>query len=170
MRFDFGLLAEKLEKASPKLAKTVSIKILNLVSPFNGHLKASVKDWTNLKASLKVKNHRSVKNHLGGIHAGALFTLGETCAGFVILKNFSFGEYRPIMSEINVVFTKQARDIVTGTCVVTKSNLARARGTLKEGKAAYLPMVTTIVDGKGETVAEVKTRWQIKSWKQVRVK
>jgi acyl-coenzyme A thioesterase PaaI-like protein len=170
MPFDPVELVEKFEKAAPSLSRKFSMLALGFISPFNSHLKGKLKAWGKNKVKIELACHRGVKNHVGSIHAGALFTLGETCAGLIIIRNFSFKEHRPLMSEVSVVYDKQALEGVTGVCEVTAGVLDKAKATLKKGEIPFIPMKTLIFNGKGQKIAEVNTKWQVKPWKKVKIK
>jgi len=170
MQFDPMLLAEKIESVSPGVANQVTMKILGLVSPFNSHLKAKLAVWEKTKVKINLKCHRGVRNHVGSIHAGALFTLGETCAGLLIIKNFNFKNHRPLMSEVEVKYDKQARGPIYGICEIPKKNIDEAKETLKKNEVPFIPMKTLIYNDKDELIATVKTKWQVKPWTLVRGK
>ena len=170
MPFDVFNVVSALEKTSPYLFKKMGSKLLSWISPFNSHLKAQLLEWTPLKASFKIKCHRKVKNHIGGIHAGAIFTLGETCAGFILVRNFSLKKYRPIMSDVSVRYEKQARGATTGTAEVSKADILKIKKGLKDKKPQFIWIETEIKNEKKELIALVKTKWQVKPWDQVRIK
>lgn len=170
MRFDIGELITKVEKASPRFSKKLSTTLLNLTSPFNGHLKLKMLNWSDSGAKLQLRNHRAVRNHVGGIHAGALFTLGETCAGLTIIRNFNFKEYRPILSHISADFFKQARKTVIGESFIQKNDVHNIKRGLNDGEPQFIEMHTEIKNEDDEVLAKVNTTWQIKSWAQVKTK
>jgi acyl-coenzyme A thioesterase PaaI-like protein len=169
-QIDFMKWAEKLENTSPLIANRITMKALGFVSPFNSHLKAKLKEWKKTLVKIDLDCHRGVKNHVGSIHAGALFTLGETCAGLLIIKNFSFKNHRPLMSEVEVKYDKQARGRVYGVCEISEKLLDEAKVTLGQKEVPFIPMKTLIYNEKDELVATVKTKWQVKPWNQVRGK
>lgn len=170
MPFDPFALISSLEKKSPKLARCVAMCALSWMSPFNRHLKARLIEWTNEKTVISVKRIRRVRNHVGSIHAGALFTLGETCAGLVIIRNFPFGKYRPLMSDVKVNYSKQARGDVVGECVLSAADLAKMYEALQRDEIPSLEMTTNIMNDQNEIIAVVTTQWQVKPWQLVKLK
>lgn len=167
---DFPSILKNIEKLSPFVARQIVMKYLSLASPFNAHLKSDLQVWNDKKTIIKIGYHRSVKNHLGGIHAGALFTLGESCAGVLLIKNFSPSEYRLIMQSASVEYSKQARSAITGECHISQDKLVKIKAALKLQRPFFVPMETVIKNLLGETICVVKTKWQIKPWDQVRKK
>ncbi len=168
MPFDPFLFIKNAETRSPKLARTLAMVFLSLMAPFNRHLGARLDEWTDNHSVIFLKKRRKICNHVKNIHAGALFTLGETCAGLVIIRNFPFRDYRPLMSGVKASYIKQARTAVTGECRADPAALENARKIFAAGEVPVIEMVTTILNPQRETVAVVTTTWQIKPWTQVR--
>src|SRR6185312_6493204 len=98
------------------------------------HLKADLRLWTDKKTKIKIGYHRGVKNHLGGVHAGALFTLGEMCAGLLLLKNFNPLKFRLILQSASVEYSKQGRTAVEGASELSAEKLKRVRAAIKSKK------------------------------------
>ncbi len=168
MPFDPFRFIAGVEKKSPKLAHAMVMTFLSFLSPFNRHLKAKMIDWTDEKAVIAVKRRRRVRNHVGSIHAGALFTLGETCAGLVIIRNFPFANYRPLMSDVRVTYSKQARGDVVGECVIPAATITRMKAEIDAGDVPLVEVITAISNDQGEVIANVATTWQVKAWQLVR--
>jgi acyl-coenzyme A thioesterase PaaI-like protein len=170
MRFDpFHWLAQ-LEQKRPALAKWLAMILLSCVSPFNAHLGAKLLGWDDLACTILLKRRRGVRNHVATIHAGALFTLGETCAGLVIIRNFPFEGFRPLMSDVRVSYLKQARDDVTGEACIPPETIASMHAALARGEIPTVEVVTDIYDTSRLHIAAVTTVWQVKPWKDVRSK
>ncbi len=170
MRFDPFALVHRLENRHPKAAFWLAMVLLGNISPFNAHLKTRLLRWDNRSCLIALRRIRRVRNHVGSIHAGALFTLGETCAGLVIIRNFPFKDYRPLMSDVQVNYAKQARGHVTGECVITDEEIAAARVVMETGEVPTLPLITRIRNADQEEIATVTTTWQVKPWSLVRTK
>lgn len=170
MPFDPFKSIARLEAKSPHFARFVAIHFLNWLSPFNGHLGSRLDQWTDERCVIYLKRHRGICNHVKSIHAGALFTLGETCAGLVVIRNFPFARYRPLMSDVKVNYAKQARGDVTGDCVIPAEAIARMHEELRNEIVPFIDAVTTIRNSENEVVATVTTTWQVKRWDLVRKK
>lgn len=168
MRFDPFKWIVGLERKSPKLARFVAISALSFISPFNAHLGSKLVEWTDQDCKIFVRRRRRVRNHVSTIHAGALFTLGETCAGLVIIRNFPFEGFRPLMSDVKVSYFKQARDDVTGEAHVPPEKIAAMHADLARGEIPKIEIVTNIYDHARLLIASVTTVWQVKPWKDVR--
>ncbi len=170
MPFDPFQFVRSLETKSPKLSHKLAMCFLGLISPFNGHLKTEMLEWTDNRVLISLKRSRGVRNHVKSIHAGAQFTLGETCAGLVIIRNFPFAGYRPLMSDVKVTYSKQARGRVVGECALSPEDIAKMHRTIEAGEVPMIEMVTNIRNDQDEIITVVTTTWQVKPWGQVRPK
>lgn len=168
MRFDPFEWLSVLNKKNPSLANILAMVILSWVSPFNAHLGAKLLVWNDNECRIRLKRRRKVRNHVATIHAGALFTLGETCAGLVIIRNFPFKGFRPLMSDVRVSYFKQARDDVTGHAKISPESLAAMHEDLKRADIPKIEVVTDIYDDNQLHIASVTTVWQVKPWGLVR--
>jgi acyl-coenzyme A thioesterase PaaI-like protein len=104
------------------------------------------------------------------MHACAIATLGEFCAGLTLARHLGFGRYRFILAELSVQYHRQGRSDLTGVASLTTEQIARVKEDLQHQEKLLFPHSTIITDAKGETVAEVRTVWQIKSWEKVRLR
>ena len=168
MPFDPFQAVVRLERKSPRLARFAAMFLLSWISPFNARLKATMIAWDDGTCVIGVKRRRGVRNHVGSIHAGALFTLGETCAGLVIVRNFPFGQYRPLMSDVKVNYSKQARGDVVGKCTIAPDVIARMKEDVAGGEVPFVDVLTEISNQDGEIICTVTTTWQVKLWGLVR--
>lgn len=145
-------------------------KILTLGIPFNAPHGFKIRQISPDAVVITAPNRKLNHNHLGGVHACAIATIGEFCAGVALLSSFGISRYRLILSELNVKYSYQGRSELEGVCSphqVEKEKLAEALET--EGKH-YQTLKTIIRDKLGKEVAVVTTTWQLKAWEQVKTK
>ncbi len=147
--------------------------VLNLtmayVIPFNrphGFKVVGIDDDTIIScAPYRRKNH----NHLRGIHACAIATIGEFSAGFLLLSKLDLTQYRLIMSKLEVEYLYQAKQEITAKANLSEEEFQRmVIEPLKDQESCNIVMVTEISDGDANKVALAKTSWQIKRWDKVR--
>lgn len=145
-------------------------KLLRLGIPFNAPHGFKIKNLDKNAVIISLPNRKLNHNHIGGIHACAMATVGEYCAGMSLLSSFGISKYRLILSELNVKYTYQGRVDLEGICYPNQIDVEAVKeGLEKEGK--YLqPLKTIIRDLNGKEVAEVMTTWQLKNWEQVKTK
>lgn len=92
---DFRTLVEQMPTAVPMVG-TLNIEFLEL-SP--------------QRVVLRLPDQRAYYNHIGGMHAGAMFTLAETATGAIVLGNFGKLADRavPLAVESTIRYKKIAR-------------------------------------------------------------
>jgi acyl-coenzyme A thioesterase PaaI-like protein len=159
---------ERADGLSPAAGRRMAGLFLRLASPFNAPLRASVEVWEPTRCRVRVPNRRALHNHLGGVHAGALVTAGETPAGLLVLKSFPFSRYRLILKDLAVTYQRQARTDLLAEARLESSAIQKAQAGLDAGEAQLLAVETTLSEPGGEPLALVKTTWQVKPWSSVR--
>jgi hypothetical protein len=107
---------------------------------------------------------------LGGIHACAMATVGEYCAGMSLLKIFGISKYRLILSELSVKYTYQGRVELEGICLPTQIDNEKVKKGLEVDGKFFQELKTVIREVNGQEVAVVTTLWQLKDWEQVKTK
>lgn len=157
--------------ANPTTVNVMALdKLLKVGIPFNAPHSFKIKTLSKEAVIIALPNRKLNHNHLGGIHACAMATVGEYCAGLSLLTSFGISKYRLIMSELNVKYTYQGRVDLEGFCSPEQIDVEKVRiGLETEGKYSQT-LVTKVRDLKGKEVAEVTTTWQLKNWDQVKTK
>lgn len=146
-------------------------KVMTLGIPFNAPHGFRIRKLDQEAVVIGLPDKKLNHNHLGGIHACAIATVGEYCAGMSILSSFGISKYRLILAELNVKYTYQGRTDLEGTCLPEQIDRnAIEKGLESEGK--FLQTLTTVVREKktGKEVAVVTTTWQLKPWNLVKTK
>jgi acyl-coenzyme A thioesterase PaaI-like protein len=164
-------LIDKLLENPTKLNVMALDRLLMIGIPFNAPHGLRIKTISGEEVRISLPNRRLNHNHLGGIHACAMATVGEYCAGMSLLSSFGISKYRLIMSEMNVTYTYQGRRDLEGFCDPRQIDKEAIQNALNsDGK--YSQRLETIVrEEKGHReVARVVTHWQLKNWDQVKTK
>ena len=163
-------LIDKLLANPTKLNIMALDKVLKVGIPFNAPHGFKIKTLNRDAVIIALPNKKLNHNHLGGVHACAMATVGEYAAGLSLLQSFGISKYRLIMSELSVKYTYQGRVDLEGVCSPTQIDVEKVRiGLETEGKYSQ-PLKTIIRDLNGKEVAEVTTIWQLKNWEQVKTK
>jgi acyl-coenzyme A thioesterase PaaI-like protein len=103
------------------------------------------------------------ENHVGGVYAGALFTLAEIPGGVLCLTTFDAGRYYPIVKEMTIRFIRPARTDVTIESTMSKAEAQRIKTEAdKNGKAEFV-LEGEIKDQNGEIVAVSKGIYQVRT-------
>lgn len=158
--------------ASPGRVSVMALdKLLTVGIPFNAPHGFRILQMDEDAVVINLPNRKLNHNHLGGIHACAMATVGEYCAGMSLLTSFGISKYRLIMSELQVKYTYQGRVNLEGVCSPHQID-KQALQTALEQDGKYTQSLTTIIREKksGQQVAVVTTTWQLKAWEQVKTK
>jgi hypothetical protein len=146
-------------------------KVLTLGIPFNAPHGFKIKKISPEAVIVALPNRKLNHNHIAGVHACAMATVGEYCAGLSLLSSFGISKYRLILSDLHATYSWQGRTELEGMCspsLIDKDAVARA---LESDGIYGQPLETIIREVKGgREVARVKTIWQLKRWEKVKTK
>jgi len=92
---------------------------------------------------IQIKDRRSIRNHIGTIHAGAMCTLSELVGGLTVDASLP-QKLRWIPKEMTVRYLKKARGTLTALCAFDP-------GVLVPGD---VPVSLQIMDSSGESVLD----------------
>ncbi len=105
------------------------------------------------------------ENHVGGVYAGAQFTLAEIPGGALCLAGFDSTKYYPIIKEMNLKFLRPAlTDLIIETSISETEANELAHSVEKTGKAEFI-LEGAVKDTSGQTVAVSRSIYQIRSRK-----
>ena len=85
------------------------------------------------------------------------------------MRNFSFSDYRLILSSLKVDYHKQGRGTLKATARLSAPRLKKLSAQLKKGPQE-VTIKTEVRDASGDLVITAHTRWQLKSWDQVKTR
>ena len=90
------------------------------------------------------------RNHVGGPHAGAMWTLAESASGALVFVNFGdrMADVTPFPVEATIRFLKVAMGPVTATATLG-AEAASAIATLESGKRPEFPVEIELSTGEG---------------------
>jgi acyl-coenzyme A thioesterase PaaI-like protein len=169
MKFAFGLIDKLIAK--PSTGSLIALnKVLTLGIPFNAPHGFKIKRLDSDNVIISLPNRKLNHNHLGGVHACAMATVGEFCAGMALLSSFGISKYRLILSELNVKYTYQGRSHLEGSCSPHQIDKEAVKKELETEGKHFQELQTIIRDKNGQEVAIVTTTWQLKSWDKVNTK
>ena len=144
--------------------------VFRFIIPFNAPHGIKLTKLTSRKSECFIPYKRANLNHVKGVHACALATVGEYCAGMCLLQNFKFSKYRLVISSLNIEYTYQAKTDIVATASLSSEKVNKMKTTLKENGVGNIEMVVELKDKKKNLVAKVTSIWQIKDWDKVRTK
>lgn len=134
-------------------------RMLSSIVPFVNTVGLQITEVGPGSAVAILENTKPVQNHLGSVHAGALYTLGESATGAVVLG--LFGDLMPnvfiALKSATVAHTKARQGDLKATARLAEEAAAVRAGFDASGKADFEVVVRFAVD---ETeVATVSYVW-----------
>jgi acyl-coenzyme A thioesterase PaaI-like protein len=104
------------------------------------------------------------ENHIGGMYAGALFTLAEIPGGALYLTTFDVSNFYPIIKEMTIRFVAPAKTDVTIEMNLPKAEASHIEADAREnGKADYV-LEGEVKDASGVVVAVSKGLYQLRAY------
>jgi uncharacterized protein (TIGR00369 family) len=118
-------------------------------------------------ALLRMADQPAYHNHIGGIHAGAMFTLAETASGAIVLAEFGdrFNEVVPLAVTATIRYLKVAMGPLTAeaTMSVTPDEVI---AQLDSGQRPEFNVEVAIRDESGTQTGAMTIVWTLKRVKQ----
>jgi acyl-coenzyme A thioesterase PaaI-like protein len=124
-------------------------------------IRATDSGW---EADLELPDAAPNHNHVGGPHAGALYTLGETASGAAGFLAFAdlLGTAVPLTVRGEITYRKLAMGTVTATARLTTAEASRVRAALAAGERPEYPVTVEIFRADGTVAAEMTVVWTLR--------
>ena len=90
-------------------------KALTFRAPYFSTIHPLITDLNPGSCRVRIDDRRSIRNHLGTIHAGAMCTLSELTGGLAVEASIP-SNLRWLPKEMTVNYTKKAKGSLTGFC------------------------------------------------------
>jgi len=151
MTSGLSLAAEQLLQAVP-FARKLGIEFLELT-----------KSDVDVRAVARLPDSTDHHNHVGGPHAGALFTLGETASGAVVIGAFAaqLGRAVPLTVRAEIVYQKLAMGAVRAAARLGRP-AQEVIAELDAGGRPEFPVHVEITTDDGRPAAELTVVWTLR--------
>lgn len=131
--------------------------------PFAAHTGVELLEVGAGRAVARLPERPQVCNHIGTLHAGAVFTLGETASGGAMSGAFAerILSVRPVAAAARITYAKAARGSITATAasaVPAPDLLARLEA---QGKVQF-DVEVEFTDEQGQAVAGMVVTWHVR--------
>ncbi|GAB2605310.1 DUF4442 domain-containing protein [Streptomyces capparidis] len=115
------------------------------------------------RAVLRLPDRPAFHNHVGGPHAGAMFTLAESASGAVVLGAFGDQLSRavPLAVRAEIAYRKLAMGPVTATATLGRP-AAEVIAELDAGRRPEFPVAVVITREDGEVTGEMTVVWTLR--------
>ncbi|MEU3408470.1 DUF4442 domain-containing protein [Streptomyces sp. NPDC006670] len=136
------------------LAKTV---------PMAGTLNLQFLETTAERAVVRLPDQPAFHNHLGGPHAGAMFTLAESASGAIVLAAFGDQLSRavPLAVKAEIGYKKLAKGVVTATATLGRP-AAEVVAELDAGGRPEFPVTIAIQREDEAVTGEMTVVWTLR--------
>jgi uncharacterized protein (TIGR00369 family) len=115
------------------------------------------------RAVLRLPDQGEFHNHVGGPHAGAMFTLAESASGAIVLAAFSdqLGRAVPLAVRAEIAYRKLAMGPVTATAELGRP-AAEIVAELDQGLRPEFPVAVTLTREDGAVTGEMTIVWTLR--------
>ncbi|KAA5838257.1 DUF4442 domain-containing protein [Saccharopolyspora hirsuta] len=115
------------------------------------------------RAVLRLPDQAEFHNHVGGPHAGAMFTLAESASGAIVIAAFGDQLHRatPLAVRSEIDFKKLAMGEVTATAVLGRP-IADVLAELDAGERPEFPVQVSIQRADGAVTGEMSITWTLR--------
>lgn len=131
--------------------------------PMVGTLSLEFLELNETTAIMRLPDQQAYHNHIGGPHAGAMFTLGESASGALVLGNFA--EYleavTPLAVEANIAYKRIAMGPVIATAVMSRT-AAEVVAEMDAGTRPEFRVDITIATEDGTVTGQMYVVWTLK--------
>lgn len=131
--------------------------------PLVATLKIEYLEVTETTAHLRLADQPALRNHVGGLHAGAMFTLGESASGAVVLGAFAdlLERATPLAAGAEITYRRLALGAVDARATLTVDP-ALVRTELENGGLPKFEVTVALTDAQNALTAEMTVRWALK--------
>ncbi|MEW2424608.1 DUF4442 domain-containing protein [Streptomyces nigra] len=115
------------------------------------------------RAVVVLPDQSAFHNHVGGPHAGAMFTLGESASGAIVLSAFGDQLARavPLAVSAEIAYRKLAMGAVTATATLGRP-ASEVVAQLDAGERPEFPVTIEIRRGDGAVTGEMTVVWTLR--------
>ncbi|MFF7243283.1 DUF4442 domain-containing protein [Embleya sp. NPDC008237] len=144
---DFDAVAEGL-RASVPFVRTLGLEFVELAAD---------------RAVLRLPDEPAHHNHIGGPHAGAMFTLAESASGAIVIAAFGdqLARATPLAVDAAIRYLKVAHGPVLAEARLGRP-AAEVVAELDAGKRPEFVVAITIRDEAGTITAEMTVTWTLR--------
>jgi uncharacterized protein (TIGR00369 family) len=116
------------------------------------------------RAVLRLRDEPTFHNHVGGLHAGAMFTLAESASGAVVIASFEdlLATVTPLAASATISYVRLAKGPVTAEAVLGRSADEVRAELARTGETVQFPVQVTMTTEDGRTNAEMTISWALR--------
>ncbi|GIM81675.1 DUF4442 domain-containing protein [Salinispora arenicola] len=152
MSIDSSQVAAGMLAAVP-FARTLGLEFVEVAAEADGAVQAVV----------RLPDTTATHNHVGGPHAGAMFSLGETASGAVVVAAFAhvLDRATPLAVNADIAYRKLAMGSVRATARLARP-VADVVAELDAGQRPEFPVHVDIATEEGKPTGEMTILWTLR--------
>ncbi|OEU89538.1 YiiD C-terminal domain-containing protein [Streptomyces oceani] len=115
------------------------------------------------RAVVELPDQEAYHNHLGGPHAGAMFTLAESASGAIVLAAFEEQLSRavPLAVRAEISYQKLAKGHITATATLDRP-ASEVVAELDQGERPEFPVRVSLTRADGGVTGEMTIVWTLR--------
>ncbi len=139
--------------AAVPFARTLGLEFVEVAAEADGAVQAVV----------RLPDTTATHNHVGGPHAGAMFSLGETASGAVVVAAFAhvLDRATPLAVNADIAYRKLAMGSVRATARLARP-VADVVAELDAGQRPEFPVHVDIATEEGKPTGEMTILWTLR--------
>ena len=112
-----------------------------------------------------IPNTKASGNHIGIMHAGALFSLGEFLGGLITARYLDNPrKFQPVVRDLKIDFKAPAMSDITATAYFTAEQAMEMNAKLEETGKYDFQQKAVLTDEKGTVVAETLGSYALRNF------
>jgi acyl-coenzyme A thioesterase PaaI-like protein len=139
------------------------LEALAAAVPFNRTLGLEYVSVGAGTAEIRLADREEHRNHVGTLHAGALFTVAEAASGAAFVAAFAdrLATIVPVVESAEIRFSAPARGTITANARLTTPATELLAELDRDGRTRP-PVEVRLVDASGKEVAAMTVLWNVK--------
>lgn len=131
--------------------------------PFNRHLGLVSVHADEHRGVVRMPEAEPLKNHVGTVHAGALFTVAEAASGAAVIGAFGplLGSVTTLARDASITYLKRAVGEITATASLAEPAADVVTRLERDGKAVF-EVGVELTDPTGVKVAAFRINWHLR--------
>ena len=145
------------------LDSAIVTQMMPTAIPMVGTLNIEFESLDSDRAVLRLPEQPEYHNHIGGPHAGAMFTLAESASGALLLLNYGdrLGDMTPLAVEATIKYLKVAMGPVTAAATSSRPP-SEVLAELDAGQRPEFTVEIAITDEAGEQTGAMSVLWTLR--------
>ncbi len=131
--------------------------------PMVGTLGIEFEDLAEQRCVMRMRDQAEYHNHVGGLHAGAMFTLAESASGALVFAAFGdrFADATPLAVEATIRYLKLAKGDVRAAATMAKTP-AEILAVLDGGQRPEFTVEIELTTDDGTVTGAMSVLWTLK--------